>query len=333
MYGRLNGTNINVTSLNGASNPTSYTITWPNQTGTATVHAAAGSCCLIKFACPAGGGVTLNVTIREFTTLQFPDRICANETKSFTLVDNTGATSFDWQAPAGWSIQGCGNTLLGTPLKTVNITAPSTGSDSFLVQAKRSQASTYISSNVWLGPVTCAPTITWSEGVSCTDHFVELSASAVGATSYWWEISAGTILGGQGTSSIRFRTPDAMQVVTVWAQGQNNCGTATGSRGSYAFQAFDCEPEPRLGNQRISSETSVDSSKASLTTSSIDVYPNPSSDLLHIKLLDVVSNDTDFEISLYDSQGTIQRALTVKQDKLQLDVSGLPSGIYYLSIS
>jgi|GEM_PF-5615956 len=253
---------------------------------------------------------------------------CAGSTVSNVTITNAlpGAT-YTW-SPTDFGIQVTKNNVEGT---SVNITSAVAGS--IIVRGNScGVTSTYKELPVSVvGPVTSPTTVTWSEGVACTNHHVRFSASAVGATSYQWQVSGATIISGQGTSLLGIRLPADGRTVEIWAQGQNSCGTPTGSLGYYATSAMDCEPQ--LGNQRRSSEAALDSSKASLTTSTIDVYPNPGSDLLHIKLLDAVSNDTDFTISLYDSQGTIQRALTVKQDKLQLDVSGLPSGIYYLSVS
>ena len=57
----------------------------------------------------------------------------------------------------------------------------------------------------------------------------------------------------------------------------------------------------------------------------LNVFPNPASDYLNIS----VTDDLELkEVSVYNTLG--QRLMVSKQD--QINVSTLPSGVYYLSI-
>ena len=78
-----------------------------------------------------------------------------------------------------------------------------------------------------------------------------------------------------------------------------------------------------------------------MSPSPIIVYPNPVSDILHIEIdknaILRANNEGNninltFDIRLYNSTGTLQRQTATKNDKLQINVSGLSDGIYYLHV-
>jgi len=73
------------------------------------------------------------------------------------------------------------------------------------------------------------------------------------------------------------------------------------------------------------------------------VYPKPTTDFVHItiapqaidrlKAQQQVASDLTFDIQLFDTRGNMLRQTTTKGDTVQLDVSNLPTDVYYLHIS
>ena len=72
----------------------------------------------------------------------------------------------------------------------------------------------------------------------------------------------------------------------------------------------------------------------------ISVYPNPTSNILNIKIDEevadrsatVIQTGTTYDIRLYDGQGTLLRQRKTKGGVVQFNVSNLLNGIYYLHI-
>ncbi|MCY7411007.1 MAG: T9SS type A sorting domain-containing protein, partial [Chitinophagales bacterium] len=61
----------------------------------------------------------------------------------------------------------------------------------------------------------------------------------------------------------------------------------------------------------------------------INVFPNPTADLLHIQLDDVPAEE--FSVSLLNAQGTIvQRSIHNGNSEIFLTIKDLTSGIYFL---
>jgi len=75
---------------------------------------------------------------------------------------------------------------------------------------------------------------------------------------------------------------------------------------------------------------------------SFSFYPNPASNIVNIEIdtekyenarnIRGINMDPAFDIRLYDRQGNLVRNTTTKSNKTQLNITGLPSGIYYLHV-
>ena len=66
-----------------------------------------------------------------------------------------------------------------------------------------------------------------------------------------------------------------------------------------------------------------------MQTDSIKIYPNPASDILYIQGMESQSN-----VSLYSADGKIQNLQALLQaDGVQINVSGLAQGLYYVRIN
>jgi len=63
----------------------------------------------------------------------------------------------------------------------------------------------------------------------------------------------------------------------------------------------------------------------------ISLYPNPTSTFVHINLAySSVTQHSSERIILYDALGKIVSHTELVEDKLTLDVSHLPAGVYYV---
>ncbi len=69
-----------------------------------------------------------------------------------------------------------------------------------------------------------------------------------------------------------------------------------------------------------------DTSISDLDAASFKVYPNPASDRLH------VNTDKGAAITLINTMGSVVHSRTAESDKISLDVSSLPVGIYFISV-
>ena len=66
------------------------------------------------------------------------------------------------------------------------------------------------------------------------------------------------------------------------------------------------------------------------------VYPNPAADVLNIEIDDDAAKSRterfELEFRLYDGQGNMLRQSAAKGGSVQINLSGLPDGIYYLHV-
>ena len=82
--------------------------------------------------------------------------------------------------------------------------------------------------------------------------------------------------------------------------------------------------------------TSVDVRPSTGDVNSSIFHPNPVNDMLTVNLDRVASNPNRtveiYTVCLYDGQGSLQRQVKAKGGKMDINVSNLPNGIYFLHI-
>jgi len=90
----------------------------------------------------------------------------------------------------------------------------------------------------------------------------------------------------------------------------------------------------RVNNRRYYIIKSIiDNDLSTIANTSIDdiaVYPNPASDIIHIKNINI---NNIRELRLYDNMGSLRFTQKEFGSCIDLDISHLPSGIYYLNIA
>jgi hypothetical protein len=66
---------------------------------------------------------------------------------------------------------------------------------------------------------------------------------------------------------------------------------------------------------------------------SYSIYPNPANDMLTVNLENAVPTQKTYHILLYNMQGNIIRQTKTEKSIVQLNVSNIPDGIYFLHIN
>ena len=71
-----------------------------------------------------------------------------------------------------------------------------------------------------------------------------------------------------------------------------------------------------------------------ISSSDIDLFPNPTSGDLLVRLREDAISETPQTVMVYSSQGEIIRSKEVEgnQSEIELDLNGLPAGIYFVQL-
>lgn len=149
-----------------------------------------------------------------------PTTLCAGQTATYSIGSVSGATSYNWTVPSGWTITS------GQGTTSINVTAGSANGNVCVTASNACGTSSPSCTNVTINTAPAQPgAITGSASV-CSGQSLTYSISAVtGATSYTWSVPSGwTINSGQGTTSINVTTNSNTGNVCVTAS--NSCGTS-----------------------------------------------------------------------------------------------------------
>ena len=134
-------------------------------------------------------------------------------------------------------------------------------------------------------------------------NYVYVVSQNSGST-YTWSITNGVIVSGQGTN-----------VVTVmWSQASNGTLSVVESNGY-------CEDSTGVA---ISTTFSI----AEGPIKNYLVYPNPSTGLFVFESFDVA----EYEIQIFDLNGRMISVESEVDDKIMLDLSNYPAGVYQLVV-
>ncbi|MFN7013162.1 MAG: hypothetical protein ACK4ON_02715, partial [Bacteroidia bacterium] len=149
-----------------------------------------------------------------------PTNLCAGQTATYSVGSVTGATSYNWTVPSGWTI----NSGQGTT--SISVTAGSTSGNVCVTASNACGSSSPSCTNVTITTAPSQPGPISGTTSVCSGQTLTYSISAVtGATSYNWTVPAGwTINSGQGTTSISVTTSNSTGNVCVTAS--NSCGTS-----------------------------------------------------------------------------------------------------------
>lgn len=149
-----------------------------------------------------------------------------------------------------------------------------------------------------LGPINVSPLLTAPYGVN----------QQSGLT-FAWSVTNGILLNGQGTNAVQI----------TWGNQ-----TGTGSLFVKATNNFGCDDTTSL-------TVNIKSSGLNEITSAIKpIYPNPTSDLIHLELTDKNAKITS--IKLFDCSGKLVAIFSPKDNPATIDMTTYQQGYYWLSL-
>jgi len=193
IFSYISGSGSSVSAYNLASYTPPYTCSPPLQPSSIAV---------------SGGGAT----------------VCSGNTRTYTVSAVMGATSYDWQIPAGAVL----NSGAGTSVISLTFNSSYVSGDSLKVSAvNECGASPYTGIKINRTTVATPGIITGQAAGLCGSNSVSYSVTAKTGMTYNWTVPAGaTIVSGQGTSRILADYPLVALSGKINLTASNNCGTS-----------------------------------------------------------------------------------------------------------
>ncbi|HSI89610.1 MAG TPA: gliding motility-associated C-terminal domain-containing protein, partial [Adhaeribacter sp.] len=216
--------------------PTGWTIASGQGTNTITVNPGAAGGAITVFAsngCGDSAPDSLQVMISQTTpptpgpiTAPFSGSPCAGQTGLvYSIAPVTGASSYNWTVPTGWTI------TAGQGTSSITVTAGTTAGNVEVTAANGCGAgsASLLGTTPTNTPPLSSGTIAGS-AMPCVGNVATIfSTTAVnGATGYTWTVPAGWVItSGQGTPTITVTPGSTAGLVSV--EAQNGCGSGVAS--------------------------------------------------------------------------------------------------------
>jgi hypothetical protein len=235
--------------------------------------------------------------------------VCQGSSQTYSISAVSGATSYTWTLPSGWSGSSNSNSItatVGATGGTISVTADNTCGSSVpstlnIVLASKPAVTTANVSGTTTSTVTGGGNVTSNSGADITERGVCWS-TAVNPTIYDSKTLDGTS-NGSFTSIITDLTAGVTYHIRAFA---TNCsGTGYGSDITY-----------------FNNTTGI----IDIQLDEISIYPNPVSDILNIEY----KNDNYKTINIISSQGVLLEKEKVNSPRQQLDFSKYEYGFYIL---
>ncbi len=251
-----------ILSVTGA---TSYTWTlpsgWAGESNTTSINATPGSnaksgniSVTANNSCGSSRETTINVIVADCTPPDQPGTIsglanvCQESTQTYSVSAVTGATSYTWLMPAGWtSNKSNSNTITVTPganSGTISVTANNACGSS----SPRTLNVTVTQIPQQPGPITGSTNV--CQGSNQTYSIPPVTE----ATSYTWTLPAGWT-GNSNTNSITITTDANSGTISVTAN--NSCGESPPSTLAVTVTQTPQQPEPITGPTQVTPGTTV----------------------------------------------------------------------------
>jgi hypothetical protein len=152
----------------------------------------------------------------------------------------------------------------------------------------------------------------------------------VNATSILWAVTGGTILTGQGTSSITVSYPSTAVNGSVSAQAVSNCGVSTVRTIAARLAACAVVPPPppppfaATGNEQLKGAT------AAADAMKVNVYPNPTT--TDFKLQVITAGKEEISVRVLDMAGRFYKQLTIMPNQTINLGAELKAGSYMIEV-
>ncbi len=244
---------VNTYSVAPVSGATSYAWTlpggWSGTSTTNTISATAGSSGTMSVtagnSCATSPAQTLSVTVGNSLgtpgSISGNTAVCSGSANTYSVAPVSGATSYAWTLPGGWSGTSATNTISATAGSsgTMSITA----SNSCATSAAQILAVTVNTTPAAPGSISGNATI-------CSGSSNTYSVAVVGgATSYAWTLPGGW----SGTSSTNTISTTAGSSGSVSVTASNSCGTSSAQTVSITVNTIPSAPGTISGNATICS--------------------------------------------------------------------------------
>jgi uncharacterized repeat protein (TIGR03803 family) len=220
-----------------------------------------------------------------------------------TVISGQGTNSISFIYPPGFvsgtisvsTSNGCGN----SGIRNLNISTLSPGTPSIIDQTITS----------------VCPNRT------CTYALANLPANAVSVN---WTASIGTILSGNGTTSITVSYPATAINAVITAQAVSNCGQSVVRSTTVRLPACAAPPPPPFAKSTTQSNSAVSDAL------SVNVYPNPTT--TDFKLQVLTAGKEEISVKVLDMTGRFYKQLTVMPYQTINLGAELKAGAYMLEV-
>lgn len=235
--------------------------------------------------------------------------VCSGSSQVYSINTVTGANSYTWTLPAGWTGSSTSNTITSTVgLNSGNILV--TANNNCGASSAQSLAITVNSVPSQPGAISGNTTVATGQSITYSINPVP------GATNYSWMINGGgTITSGQNTNSITVNWASAGNY-TLTVNATNTCGTST--------------------NQSVDVTVSIPTGVINPDNQfHLTLSPNPSNGNFYLRAKNVINKKINLEVSDMLGNQILQTMLipntTDYTHLLKLDK--YPAGIYQVKIS
>ena len=226
----------------GNSTTTSITTTVGTNSGNITVRASNG--------CGSSAPQTLAVTVTPLPVqpgvIAGNSPVCAGSSQTYTIAAVTGATSYTWTLPSGWT--GSSTTT------SINVTVGSAGGTISVSSNNGCGSSSARTLAVAVNNIPAQPGTIFGNTTVCQNSIQVYHINAVaGATSYTWTLPSGW--SGTSTSASITTNPSATSGnITVTAN--NGCGSSSAQTLAITVNLLPAQPGPISGNTSVCHSTS-----------------------------------------------------------------------------
>jgi hypothetical protein len=322
----FSGTGVTVTPSNSSTGTNPITYSWSATAG-AVVSAPTASLPNIIFTTTGTFTITLSVT-NGFGTNTSSQQVvvqnCTAPTSSFSIPTSTcnntffattnGSTgsptpTYSWSTSAAIGVTISPSSISANP--TIKFATP--GVYSVTLLSSNSQGTATSIQTITIN--NCAPTTSFNiTSTGCTSVAMTTTNQTTGATpiSYFWTVSPSS-----GVSPILPSTVASSVNITI-----NNIGvytislTATNSFGSTSF------------TKTVNVSSCVGLNENTSFADLLEVYPNPSKDLVNVNL----SGNNSYNVTVTDILGAVVYSKTSNTEKLSINLSNKAKGIYFITV-
>ena len=292
-----NGTGpTNITHKARIATNTGATIKWvAPASGTAYLYAAILG---VNADGSTSGDKVMNIADVLTPAASNPVPVAAFSTSSSSTCPNTSITLTDnsTNTPTSWAWTMTGGTPASSTSQNPTVSYATAGTYTVTLVSKNAGGSSNTASKtITVNPL---PTVTVPSQTLCSGHTATLTAS--GASTYVWNTG-----GTAATCNVSPTTTTSYTVTGTSSAGCKNTAVATVT------------------------VTTCSTGIAKYALDKVNIYPNPASDLLNIDLSSLAGQKS---AELYDVSGRVVMSKTTNEDFMQLDITSLSKGSYFIKI-